>query len=133
MLEEFLGIAAAEPPFTLESFMSACVDRDAVRRDILRQMRDVPILLSPVSSTAAFRHGAGNYRSLDPHNYRDTMRYCQWLNLTGFPGLTIPMGQSPDKLPISVQLIGRPFEEEQLFKVGQVLESERGVFPLPPI
>ncbi len=133
MLEEFLEITAAEPPITLESFMSACVDRDAVRSDILRQMRDVPILLSPVSSAAAFRHGAGNYRSRDPHNYRDTMRYCQWLNLTGLPGLTIPMGQSPEKLPISVQLIGRPFEEEQLFKVGQVLESERGVFPFPPI
>ena len=59
--------------------------------------------------------------------------FCQWLNLTGFPGLSIPMGCSPEKLPIAVQLIGRPFEEEQLLEVGKILESERGVFPSPPI
>jgi amidase len=133
MLQEFLAIAAAEPPITLESFINACVERDAVRSNILEQMRDVPILLSPVSSAPAFRHGCGNYRAGDPYNYRDTMRFCQWLNLTGFPGLSIPMGQSTEKLPISVQLIGRPFEEQQLLQVGQVLESERGAFPALPI
>lgn len=133
MLQEFLTIAAAESPITLEAFVNACAERDALRSNILDQMVDVPILLSPVSSAPAFRHGAGNYRAGDPHNYCATMRFCQWLNLTGFPGLSIPMGCSPQKLPIAVQLIGRPFEEEQLLEVGKILESERGVFPSPPI
>lgn len=133
MLQEFLTIAAGESPITLEAFMNACARRDALRSNILDQMVNVPILLSPVSSAPAFRHGAGNYRAGDPHNYCDTMRFCQWLNLTGLPGLSIPMGCSPQKLPIAVQLIGRPFEEEQLLEVGKILESERGVFPSPPI
>jgi amidase len=133
MLAESLAIAAAEPPITLESFMTACVDRDAVRIDILQQMRDVPILLSPVSSAPAFKHGAGNYRAGDAFNYRGTMRLCQWLNLTGFPGLSIPMGHSPEKLPINIQLIGRPYEEEQLMQAGQILEQERGPWQVPPI
>jgi amidase len=133
MLTESLAITAAEPPITLESFMTACVDRDAVRIDILQQMRDVPILLSPVSSVPAFKHGAGNYRPGDTFNYRDTMRFCQWLNLTGFPGLSIPTGHSPEKLPINIQLIGRPYEEEQLMQVGQILEQERGPWQAPPI
>ncbi len=50
MLKEYLEIALAEPPVTLQSFMAACHERDAVRSDILRQLRDVPILLSAVSS-----------------------------------------------------------------------------------
>ena len=133
MLQEFLAIAAAEPPITLDSFMNACVERDTVRRSILQQMQDVPILLSAVSTAPAFKHGAGNYRSGDPYNFRDTMRYCQWLNLAGFPGLSIPMGYSPEKLPINVQLIGRPFEEEQLLQVGQILERERGPWQPPPL
>ena len=49
MLREYLAITAAEPAVTLESFMAACTNRDLVRAEILRQMKDVPILLSPVS------------------------------------------------------------------------------------
>ena len=132
MLCEYLEITAAEPPVTLDSFLAACVERDTARADLLHQMRDVPILLSPVSSAPAFLHGAGNYRSGDPHNYRETMQFCQWLNLAGFPGLSIPMGRSPEGLPIGVQLIGRPFEEDLLLRVAEKLEHARGPWQAPP-
>jgi Asp-tRNA(Asn)/Glu-tRNA(Gln) amidotransferase A subunit family amidase len=126
MLKDYLSIAATEPRITLESFMHACTERDNLRADLLRQLRDVPILLSPVSTAPAFPHGAGNYRPGDPHNYRDTMRFCQWLNLAGFPGLSLPFGCSPEGLPINVQLIGRPHEEELLLAVAESLEEARG-------
>jgi len=96
-------------------------------------LQDVPILLSPVSSGPAFKHGAGNYRAGDPYSYRDTMRYCQWLNLAGLPGLSVPMNHSREKLPINVQLVGHPFEEEQLLEVGKILERERGPWQAPPL
>jgi Asp-tRNA(Asn)/Glu-tRNA(Gln) amidotransferase A subunit family amidase len=120
------------PPVTLASFSEACTNRDLVRADILRQLRDVPILLSPVSSAPAFRHGEGSYRAGDPHNYRDTMRYCQWLNLAGLPGLSLPMGRSSNGLPINVQLIARPHEEELLLVVAELLEQARGAWQAPP-
>ncbi len=126
MLKDYLSIAATEPRITLKSFMHACAERDNLRGDLLRQLRDVPILLSPVSTAPAFPHGAGNYRPGDPHNYRDTMRFCQWLNLAGFPGLSLPFGCSPEGLPINVQLIGRPHEEELLLAVAESLEEARG-------
>jgi Asp-tRNA(Asn)/Glu-tRNA(Gln) amidotransferase A subunit family amidase len=132
MLREFLEITAKETPVTLDAFLAACVERDALREDILRQMREVPILLSPVSSAPAFLHGSGNYRAGDPHNYRDTMRFCQWLNLTGFPGVSLPLGRSPENLPINVQLIARPFEEELLLNVAEALEQARGPWQSPP-
>jgi amidase len=96
-------------------------------------MRDVPILISPVSTAPALRHGQGTYRAGAPHNYRDTMKYCQWLNLVGFPGLSIPFGRSPEGLPINLQLIGRPYEEELLLAVGESLERARGPWQAPPI
>lgn len=131
-LREYLAVTEAEPSVTLESFMTACTHRDLVRAEILRQMKDVPILLSPVSTGPAFAHGAGNYREGDTQNYRDTMRYCQWLNLTGFPGFSLPLGKSPEGLPINVQLIGRPHEEELLLAVAEVLERGRGPWEAPP-
>jgi Asp-tRNA(Asn)/Glu-tRNA(Gln) amidotransferase A subunit family amidase len=133
MLKDYLAIAVAEPKVTLDSFMNACSERDLLRADLLRQLRDIPILLSPVSTTPAFLHGAGNYRSGDPHNYRDTMRFCQWLNLAGFPGLSLPFGRSPEGLPINIQLIGRPHEEELLLSVAESLEQARGPWLSPSL
>jgi Asp-tRNA(Asn)/Glu-tRNA(Gln) amidotransferase A subunit family amidase len=132
ILLEYLATTAAEPGVTLESFMAACTERDVLRADLLRQLRGVAILLSPVSTAPAFEHGAGTYRAGDAHNYRDTMRFCQWLNVAGFPGLSLPMGKSSEGLPINVQLIGRPHEEELLLAVGEALEQARGPWQRPP-
>jgi len=133
MFHGYLEVTRAETPVTLESFQKACADRDLVRADILRQLRDFPILLSAVSTEPAFLHGAGNYISGQPHCYRDTMRHCQWLNLTGFPGVSLPMGRSPEGLPINLQLIGRPHEEELLLAVAAQLENARGPWQAPPL
>jgi len=133
MLRGYLEVTAAEPPVTLDSFQKACADRDLVRADILRQLRSFPILLSAVSTEPAFRHGEGTYVSGRPHCYRDTMRYSQWLNLTGLPGVSLPMGRSPEGLPINVQLIGRPHEEELLLAVAAQLEHARGPCQPPPL
>jgi len=133
MIREYLEVAIAEPLFGVDEFMTACADRDLVRAEILRQLRDVPVLLSPVSTAPAFEHGKGNYREGDPYNYRDTMRFSQWLNLAGFPGVSLPFGKSPEGLPINVQLIGRPHEEELLLAVAEMLEQARGPWQAPPI
>jgi len=133
MFLSYLEATQAEPKVTLESFQKACVDRDLVRASLLRQLREVPILLSAVSTAPAFKHGAGNYRSGDPHNYRDTMRFSQWLNLAGFPGLSLPMGRSPEGLPINIQLIARPHEEDLLLAVAEQLEHARGPWQSPSL
>jgi Asp-tRNA(Asn)/Glu-tRNA(Gln) amidotransferase A subunit family amidase len=133
MLRDYLSVAATEPPVTLESLMGACTQRDLVRADLLLQLRDIPILLSPVSTAPAFPHGAGTYRPGDANNYRDTMRFCPWLNLAGFPGISLPFGCSPEGLPINVQLIGRPYEEELLLAVAESLEQARGPWLHPDL
>jgi Asp-tRNA(Asn)/Glu-tRNA(Gln) amidotransferase A subunit family amidase len=87
------------------------------------------LLLSPVSSAPAFRHGEGTWKP--GIGYRDTMRYSQWLNLTGFPGVSVPLAFSNEKLPIGIQVIGRPFEEELVLAVAGAIECSRGPWEPP--
>lgn len=131
MLREYLAFATSGDPITLEQFMKACADRDFLRAEILRQMQDTPILLSPVSTGPAFRHGQGNY--LPGTGYRDTMRFSQWLNLTGFPGASVPIAVSTEGLPIGVQVIGRPFEDELVLAVAEAIEQSRGPWQAPTL
>jgi Asp-tRNA(Asn)/Glu-tRNA(Gln) amidotransferase A subunit family amidase len=132
MLREYLSVAEREAPPTLDQFLNACAQRDLVRAEILHQMHDVPILLSAVSSAPAFRHGEGTWHPGADHCYCDTMRYCQWLNLTGFPGASVPVAVSPEGLPIGVQVIGRPHEEELVLAVAEQIEQARGPWQPPP-
>jgi amidase len=133
MLRQYVALATAEIPMEFESFLTACGERDSLRAAILRQMEEVTILLSPVSSGPAFRHGEGNWRSGAKENYRDTMRFSQWLNLAGFPGVAVPVGISSEGLPIGVQVIGRPYEEELVLAVAEAIERARGPWQAPNI
>jgi Asp-tRNA(Asn)/Glu-tRNA(Gln) amidotransferase A subunit family amidase len=130
MLREYVELATAETTLTYDGFLSACGERDRLRWDIVRQMEDVRILLSAVSVGPAFRHGEGNWRNGEKENYRETMRYSQWLNLAGLPGVAVPLGASAEGLPIGVQVIGRPYEEELILAVAEAIERERGSWPL---
>jgi Asp-tRNA(Asn)/Glu-tRNA(Gln) amidotransferase A subunit family amidase len=123
----------AEAPVSLDALLSACAERDQLRARILQQMRDVPILLSPVSTTTAFRHGEGTWQPGAAQCYRDTMRFSQWLNLTGFPGASVPVSLSAEGLPVGVQVIGRPHEEELVLAVAEKIETARGPWQAPPI
>jgi Asp-tRNA(Asn)/Glu-tRNA(Gln) amidotransferase A subunit family amidase len=131
MLREYLSEATSKDAISLDQFLQACAERDLLRSRILHQMHDVSILLSPVSSGPAFRHGEGNYRP--GTGYRDTMRYSQWLNLTGFPGASVPLSHSNEGLPIGVQVIGRPHEEDLVLAVAEAIEQSRGPWQPPPL
>jgi Asp-tRNA(Asn)/Glu-tRNA(Gln) amidotransferase A subunit family amidase len=133
MLREYVALATAEMTLTYDGFLNACAERDRIRAEILRQMEDVTVLLSPVSAGPAFRHGEGNWRVGEKENYRDTMRYSQWLNLAGFPGVAVPVGISSEGLPIGVQVIGRPFEEEKILAVAEAIERGRGAWAVPNV
>ena len=133
MLREYVALATAETTLTYDGFLKACWERDSVRAEILRQLDEVTILLSPVSAGPAFRHGEASWRSGEKENYRDTMRYSQWLNLTGFPGAVVPLGASREGLPIGVQVIGRPYEEELVLAVAEAIERGRGPWQAPNI
>jgi Asp-tRNA(Asn)/Glu-tRNA(Gln) amidotransferase A subunit family amidase len=117
----------------LDEVLDARAQRDLIRAEVLEQLRDWPILLSAVSAKPAFPHGEGSYQPGAPECYRDTMRHCQWLNLVGLPGASVPVGSSAEGLPIGVQVIGQPFEEELVLTVAEQIEQDRGPWQPPPI
>ena len=52
-----------------------------------------------------------------------TTRFARGFNALGFPALAMPCGESPDGMPIGLQIVGRPFEENLLFALGEALEE----------
>ena len=60
------------------------------------------------------------------------MSYTQWFNILGNPAAVVPVGRSPDGLPIGVQVIGRPYEEEVVLAVAAAIERGCGGFTAPP-
>jgi Asp-tRNA(Asn)/Glu-tRNA(Gln) amidotransferase A subunit family amidase len=134
LLKEFLGWIAAESPHTGESLLDTWLQRDLLRGKILAQMQEYPILLCPAAAIPAFRHGERSWvvegKSV---NYLDAWSYTEFFNLLGNPGAVIPVAQSPEGLPIGVQVVGRPWEEELVLAVAAELERECGGFRRPPM
>jgi Asp-tRNA(Asn)/Glu-tRNA(Gln) amidotransferase A subunit family amidase len=55
------------------------------------------------------------------------------INLLGLPALVIPFDRDERGLPVGVQLVGRPYEEELLLDLAIRMEEARGPFPGPPV
>ncbi len=134
ILKEFSSWVAAEPSHTGQTLLDTWVQRDVVRLQILAELRTHPILLCPVASIPAFKHGERSW-NIDGRvvQYLDAWSYCEWFNLLGFPAAVVPVGSSPEGLPIGVQIVGRPWEEEMVLEIAAVIEKECAGFHEPPI
>ena len=134
ILREFSDWVAAEKPHTAQTLLDTWIERDVVRMQVFRQMREFPILLCPVAAVPAFRHGERSW-TIDGQTvkYLDAWSYCEWFNLLGMPGMAVPVGRSAEGLPIGVQVVGLPWQEEVVLAVAAELEAQRGKWQGPPI
>jgi Asp-tRNA(Asn)/Glu-tRNA(Gln) amidotransferase A subunit family amidase len=134
MLKQFSSWVAAEPAHTGETLLQTWIMRDVLRMDFFSQMREFPILLCPVASIPAFRHGERSWR-IDGQivEYLDAWSYTEWFNLLGNPAAAVPAGRSNEGLPIGVQIIARPWEEELVLAIAAELEAQRGAWQGPDI
>ena len=134
MYTAFREMVAAEPALTAESLLNTLLERDAIRCAFLRRMENFPILISPVCAIPAFRHGEREWQMQGARvEYLRAMSYSQWFNLLGNPAAVVPVGRSPEGLPIGVQVIGRPWEDEAVLAVAARIEAACGGFQRPPI
>lgn len=132
IFRNFLEIAHSKPPLTAESLLQAWADCDLVRAKLLAEMREVPILLTPVCAVPAFRHGEREWRIEGATvGYLDAMRFTQWFNVLASPAAVIPVNISDEGLPIGVQVAGRPFEDETVLAVAAAVERAFGYRPPP--
>jgi amidase len=134
LLKQFSSWVAAEPSHTGESLLDTWVQRDLVRMQVFAQMREYPVLLCPVAAIPAFRHGERSWQVEGKTvKYLDAWSYTEWFNLLGTPAAVVPVGKSPEGLPIGVQIVARPWEEEIVLSVAAALEEQRGDWQPPPI
>jgi Asp-tRNA(Asn)/Glu-tRNA(Gln) amidotransferase A subunit family amidase len=135
---DFLSIAHRQAPLATDELLSAWCETDIVRSQLLSEMRDFPILLSPVCSIPAFRHGERNWTLHDVNGasrslaYLDAMRFTQWFNLLGAPAAVVPISRSAEGLPIGLQLAGRPYADEDVLGIATILEEDFG-YIAPPV
>jgi len=134
ILKQHLNHVATEPPHTGQTLLDTWIMRDLVRMELFSQMREYPILLCPVASIPAFRHGERSWE-IDGKTvqYLDAWSYTEWFNLLGNPAVAIPVGRSNEELPIGVQIVARPWEEELALAVAVELEGQRGAWQPPEI
>jgi amidase len=134
MLKQFLEWSNAEPVLNGEALLEVWMQRDTLRARFLGQMQRYSILLGPAAAIPAFRHGERSWQ-VDGQtvNYLDAWSYAEFFNLLGNPAIVVPAGRSPEGLPIGVQIVGRPWEEEQVLSVAAVLEKQCGAWKIPPM
>ncbi len=133
LLKDFLEISASEPVISASTLLEAWMDRDLLRARFFAEMEKYPILLCPVAAIPAFRHGERSWQIENKTvSYLDAWSYTEFFNLLGNPAAVVPVARSAGGLPIGVQIVGRPWMEEQVLAVAAVLEKTCGAWSIPP-
>ncbi len=132
IFREFLEIAEKTGPLSSTELLNAWAEMDLLRAKTLEEMREFPVLLCPVASVPAWKHGEREWR-IDGQTveYLDAVRYTQWFNTLGAPAAVVPVGRSLEGLPIGVQIAARPFEDEVVLGVAGILDRAFGFSPPP--
>ena len=127
IFREFLEIAAVDGPMNGLELLDAWAELDLLRARTLGEMRSYPVLLCPVASIPASRHGERKWVvEGSPVAYLDAVRHTQWWNVLACPAAVVPVGRSVEGLPIGVQVVARPWEDEVALGVAGVLDEAFG-------
>jgi len=109
-------------------YLKAQKVRSMIAHDFARAFADVDVLLTPTAPSAAF--GIGENTD-DPLAMYLNDVFTVTVNLAGLPGISVPAGLSSQGLPLGLQLIGRTFDEETLFKAAYAIEEAAGFTARP--
>jgi Asp-tRNA(Asn)/Glu-tRNA(Gln) amidotransferase A subunit family amidase len=134
ILKQFLDWSGESEPHSGRSLLDAWIRRDALRAQFFEQMEEYPILLCPPAAVSAFRHGERSWE-IDGKTvkYLDAWSYAEFFNLLGNPAAVVPVLQSREGLPVGVQIVGRPWREEEVLSVAAVIENHCRALQIPPL
>ena len=102
-------------------YLKAQQVRTLILRDYARAFERVDVVAMPTSPTAAFRL---NEKSSDPLQMYLADVFTVSANLAGLPAISVPCGFTSERLPIGLQLTGRPFDEATLLRAADAYERE---------
>ncbi len=109
-------------------YLKAQKVRTLIKRDFDEAWNKVDVVLTPTTPSPAFAAGE---KSGDPLAMYLEDIFTVTVNMAGLPGMSVPAGLSSQGTPLGLQLIGKPFDEETLFRTAQVIEDAAGRFHVP--
>jgi aspartyl-tRNA(Asn)/glutamyl-tRNA(Gln) amidotransferase subunit A len=109
-------------------YLKAQKVRSLIKRDFDEAFKEVDVVLTPTTPSPAFALGE---KSGDPVEMYLNDIFTVTVNMAGLPGMSVPAGLSSEGTPLGLQLIGRPFDEETLFRVGRAIEMAAGPLAKP--
>ena len=114
-----LGTYALSAGYYDAYYLKAQRVRTLLTRDFEDAFRKVDVIIGPTSPTPAFKLGE---KLDDPLAMYLADIYTVTANLAGIPGISIPVGQSKDQLPIGMQIFGKHFDEATILRVANAYE-----------
>ncbi len=115
-----LGTYALSAGYYDAYYLKAQQVRTLIRQDFTRALERCDALVTPVAPTTAFRIGE---KTDDPLTMYLSDIFTISVNLAGLPGLVVPCGADAAGLPIGLQIVGRPFDEATLLRIGHAYEQ----------
>lgn len=104
--------------------------RTLIANDFKKAFETVDVILTPTAPSTAFAIGE---KQDDPITMYLNDVFTVPTSLAGLPGISVPVGLGTDGLPLGLQLIGKPFDEEGLLNIADVLENAAGFDALPAL
>jgi aspartyl-tRNA(Asn)/glutamyl-tRNA(Gln) amidotransferase subunit A len=115
-----LGTYALSAGYYDAYYLKAQKVRTLLTRDFDEAFRKVDAIVTPTSPTAAFRLGE---KSNDPLAMYLADIYTVTADLAGIPGISVPCGETTEKLPIGLQILGKHFDEATILRVAHAYEQ----------
>jgi aspartyl-tRNA(Asn)/glutamyl-tRNA(Gln) amidotransferase subunit A len=119
--------------YQADAYVEAQRVRSVLRRDLATTFERVDVLVMPTVIILPPKWGQDSFfvqgRQLDVLNA--FIRCTAPFNVTGNPALSIPCGLTGEGLPVGIQLVGPPFSEGKLIRLGRAFEEARGIFSKP--
>jgi len=117
-----LGSYALSAGYYDAYYLKAQKVRTLLTRDFEDAFTKVDVIVAPTSPTAAFKLGE---KVDDPLAMYLADIYTVTANLAGIPGISIPCGETTEKLPIGMQILGKHFDEATILRIAHAYESSR--------
>ncbi len=115
-----LGTFALSSGYYDAYYLKAQKVRTLIKNDFERAFEKCDAVVSPTTPTPPFKLGE---KVDDPLQMYLSDVFTLSVNLTGLPGIVVPCGFSSQRLPIGLQIIGKPFDEQALFRIAYTFEQ----------
>jgi aspartyl-tRNA(Asn)/glutamyl-tRNA(Gln) amidotransferase subunit A len=106
------------------TYINAQRARLAIKNAFKLAMKDVDVLVTPTQPTTALKIGQTTSRigSREESVFGVSARFCAPFNISGLPAISVPCGFSPEGMPIGLQIVGKPFDEETVLRTADAFE-----------